>query len=77
MEASKSLAKPLKAADVMTTSILDAAYGSQTSIRMLGPVIDHGYDNTGARNPLRLIPLATSSALSRCSGDWRTPPEWT
>ena len=34
MEASKSLAKPLKAADVMTTSILDAAYGSQTSIPM-------------------------------------------
>lgn len=32
MEASKSLAKPLKAADVMTTSILDAAYGGQTSI---------------------------------------------
>lgn len=34
MEASRSLAKPLKAADVMTTSILDAAYGSQTSIPM-------------------------------------------
>ena len=34
MEASKSLAKPLKAADVMTTSILDAAYSSQTSIPM-------------------------------------------
>jgi NitT/TauT family transport system substrate-binding protein len=32
MEASKSLATPLKAADVMTTSILDAAYGGQTSI---------------------------------------------
>ena len=34
MEAAKSLAKPLKAADVMTTSILDAAYSSQTSIPM-------------------------------------------
>jgi NitT/TauT family transport system substrate-binding protein len=34
MEASKSLASPLKAADVMTTSILDAAYGGSTSIPM-------------------------------------------
>jgi hypothetical protein len=32
MEASDSLAKPLKVADVMTTEILDAAYGGKTSI---------------------------------------------
>ncbi|MGH3277080.1 MAG: ABC transporter substrate-binding protein [Streptosporangiaceae bacterium] len=34
MAASGSLAKPLKVADVMTTEILDAVYGSNTSIPM-------------------------------------------
>ena len=34
MEASGSLAKPLNASDVMTTEILDAVYGSKTSIPM-------------------------------------------
>jgi len=32
MEASNSLAKPLNVANVMTTEILDAAYGSKTSL---------------------------------------------